>query len=473
MNTLTVLLCKIAGRLLGLIGRGSALPGRIALKINPDIWAFLRPGPTTIYITGTTGKTSISGSLTSLLSQAGYLVANNSKGSNIDVGILTALLMNAQLNGQIKPEIMILEVDERHFKRAVKYFPGNYLLINNLSRDQSARNGHFDIVWQDIKDHIPSDIHLVLNADDIMSHKFSLGHEGPVSYYGLAALAGDNELATSALGNKTSDTISHGLTIDNIHCPVCHSLLAFDVFYYGNIGRYTCPKCDFGRPDPDFLAEIIDNDHIRVINQAHQADENTGQHTNAEIGLGTRPAIKLANSALYTVYNTTATYALASLIGLADEVIISGLNQVSLKVKRLETFAVKGKQVTAMLSKNETPISYNQSLDFIRQAPGTKAVMIGFDVVDDRQDLKDLSWLWDIDFSKINDPSVTKVIAIGNFAYDLALALEYASIDEAIIETYLDSDQLLQAIENQEEVRIYALLYFDLDSKFRRLIGGR
>ena len=79
--------------------------------------------------------------------------------------------------GKIKADVLILEIDERYVKKVIEYIKPNYFIINNLSRDQLARNGHFDIVWEDINAHISSDIHLVLNADDPLISKFSLYHK--------------------------------------------------------------------------------------------------------------------------------------------------------------------------------------------------------------------------------------------------------------------------------------------------------
>ena len=56
---LAVLVCKLSRALIRLLGRGgTAFPGRMALKICPDVLGALSEGVRTILITGTNGKTT-------------------------------------------------------------------------------------------------------------------------------------------------------------------------------------------------------------------------------------------------------------------------------------------------------------------------------------------------------------------------------------------------------------------------------
>ena len=54
----TILICKILRFLAGLMGRGSSMPGKIALKLFPDILSHLKYPDTVIAVTGSNGKTS-------------------------------------------------------------------------------------------------------------------------------------------------------------------------------------------------------------------------------------------------------------------------------------------------------------------------------------------------------------------------------------------------------------------------------
>ncbi|MDD4282615.1 MAG: Mur ligase family protein, partial [Bacilli bacterium] len=296
MKLLIIMMSKFSGILLNKLGRGSVFPGELALKFNKNIMSYFKLPKTTIFITGTTGKTSISGILTNVYNQNGYTVANNSKGSNLELGVLTCLINNSNMFGKITKDILVLEVDERYVKKVIKYIKPNYFIINNLSRDQLARNGHYDIVWDDINNQITDDIHLVLNSDDPLVSKFSLNHKGKITYYGLSK-------------TKHSKKKNNLNNLDIMYCPKCSKRLTFDYFHYGNLGNFKCSSCDFTRPNPDFEAKLIDDYSFKIDNEI----------------------IKMNNSALYNVYNLSASYATAVISNVPKEGIVNALNNLSLK----------------------------------------------------------------------------------------------------------------------------------------------
>ena len=53
-----ILVCKVIRGLAKLMGRGSSLPGKYALKICPDILSELKLPELSIAVTGSNGKTS-------------------------------------------------------------------------------------------------------------------------------------------------------------------------------------------------------------------------------------------------------------------------------------------------------------------------------------------------------------------------------------------------------------------------------
>ena len=101
MKPLIIIGTKIMEKLLNMIGR-DLFYLEIALKLNKNIMSYFKLPKITIFITGTTGKTSISGILTSMYKSNGYKVANNSKGSNLEWGVLTCLIANSNPFGKIK-----------------------------------------------------------------------------------------------------------------------------------------------------------------------------------------------------------------------------------------------------------------------------------------------------------------------------------------------------------------------------------
>ena len=111
----TIAVVKVATKLLKLMGRNAThLPGWLANKLCPDFLGHLEKPETTVYITGTNGKTTVSNLVASVLRENGYDFVNNSSGSNVSEGVISALLDKSTFWGKAKCKLAILEVDERY-----------------------------------------------------------------------------------------------------------------------------------------------------------------------------------------------------------------------------------------------------------------------------------------------------------------------------------------------------------------------
>ena len=427
MKRIIVIIAKITRAILHLLGRGTAFPGKIALKLNKNILTFFEMPKTTIFVTGTTGKTSVVGTIYEVYKNSGYKVVSNIKGSNLLDGVTTAVIEASKINGKTKVDALVIEVDERYVKEVFKFITPKYFIINNLSRDQLARNGHYELVFNEINNSIKEKTHLILNADDPLVVKFGLNKKNKITYYGLK----ENKYSTKK--NKIN-------TLDLAYCPICHKKLVFDYFNYGNLGYYYCPNNDFKRPKCSYEATLLKNSF----------------EVNGDV-------IKLNNDALYNVYNMLACYSVCLIDKLKKEDIVNSLNQLSLKVKRLNEFKINDNKGVVLLSKNETPLSYNQSLEYIKDKKGTKTVAIGFTRISGRYDLKDLSWIYDINFELLKDKSIEKIILIGPFAYDLAVRLKQANIDSKKFLYCLDYQNSLDFCLKNVLGDLYCVLYFDLN----------
>lgn len=428
MNMIIVMLSKIAAFILKKFGRGTAFPGDLALKLNKDILNYFEMPKTTIFVTGTTGKTSVSRTLYELYKNTNVKTVSNVKGSNLIGGVTSAVIEASKLNGKTKVDALIIEIDERYVKKVFKYITPKYFIINNLSRDQLARNGHYELVFNEINNSINKGTHLILNADDPLVVKFGLNKKNKITYYGVKE-------------NKHSTKTNKINTLDLAYCPICHKKLQFDYFNYGNLGKFSCPNNDFNRPDCLYEAELLNNNKFKV-------EDNV---------------ITMNSDAIYNVYNFLACYTVCKLDKMNNEILIEGLNNISKKAKRLTEFEIDGVKGTILLSKNETPLSYNQSLEYVKTKKEKKTVAIGFTRVSGRYDLKDLSWLYDINFELLNDKSVEKIILIGPFAYDIAVRLKQAKIDPKKFVFCLDYKNSLDFCIKNAKGNLYCVVYFDLD----------
>ena len=111
---LAIVVCKL-GRFVGkLIGKGSSMPGKFALKICPDILRRVQLPPHIIAVTGSNGKTSTVEMIATVLRGQGKNVIYNAEGSNQVEGVTTLILTHATLGGKVNADVLLLESDERY-----------------------------------------------------------------------------------------------------------------------------------------------------------------------------------------------------------------------------------------------------------------------------------------------------------------------------------------------------------------------
>ena len=83
-----------------------------------------------------------------------------------------------------------------------------------------------------------------------------------------------------------------------------------------------------------------------------------------------------------------------------------------------------------LLSKHENSISYDRSIDVVVKDPRKVNVMIIVDAISRKYFTSDSSWLWDIDFEKLDLGNVGKIILAGKYCNDLAVRFEAAGITQ-------------------------------------------
>ena len=132
----TIIVCKVLKFVGGLLGKGSSLPGQIALKLCPDILGRIELPKYIVAVTGSNGKTSTVEMIAHILCESGKKVAWNKEGSNQIEGVTTLILGSCTLSGKVKSDILLIESDERFAKYTFKYIIHPYLrgLIQPLAQ---------------------------------------------------------------------------------------------------------------------------------------------------------------------------------------------------------------------------------------------------------------------------------------------------------------------------------------------------
>lgn len=417
---------------------GSVTPGYYASKIDKNILDKIKYPKYVLGITGSSGKGSTTSLVAHILENNGYKVVWNKSGSNLYNAAVTLLLNHTNpFTKKLNADVLLLELDESFIKRIFNKQKLTHLVITNITRDQPARNGHVDLIYDKISSSIDGSTHIIINADDPIVSRLTLTHKGPITTYGI---------------NKTPYSIKKPLsnTIDACYCPSCNTKLKYDYYHYGHIGDYTCPTCNFKRGKVNYVAKDVDLDKQFMT-------------VNGNL-------VHLNKNVFFCCYYTLAAYALCHTIGLSDGQITFELNEDIMESKRMKTLYLGKRSVEMIESKNENALSYLQSINYINQVKGKKTVIMGFDNVSRRYELNDLSWLYDVDFELLNNDSISKIFLIGRFRYDVYARLMYAGIDKSKIIIVDELNKLLDKVKKDSSGKIFTMVCFDMTAIIKKML---
>ncbi|PWT98734.1 MAG: DUF1727 domain-containing protein [Candidatus Melainabacteria bacterium] len=397
-SPLALLTGKVSARAIRLFkaGMGSNLPGRLARQLSPNILMELssqtRLGA--VAVTGTNGKSTTSGILSSILRMAGYKLIHNKQGANLVTGITASLIEAADWKGRIDADYGLFEIDEAALPVVAHEIKLKAVLVTNLFRDQLDRFGELDTTARLIAKGITeNNSKAILNADDpnvsqLVSQKDRL-------FYGIE-LGKDAEPSEKQLAELS-------------YCSECGSEIAYRSVTYGQLGNWYCPQCGHKRPPLDIYASEINLFPSSSTFVLHKE-------------LLWLP-VELRLPGLFNIYNAVAAAAAASMLGVSLETIKDGIKDYSTLFGRSELISLSGKKVLIQLIKN--PAGATQTIRAVTQA---KDVNIVIAINDNLADGRDISWLWDAEFEPLGTIKGNFVVS-GQRAEDMALRLKYAGVE--------------------------------------------
>ena len=389
-------------------GNGSALPGAVALAIDPGALAGLaaRIPPGAVLVTGSNGKGTTCRMLSQVMQAAGLHPIANHEGSNQLAGVTTALLAGAGPARRAAarppsaggPVIGLLEVDEGSCPAVFPQIdrPGA-VVVTNLFRDQLDRYLEPDYVRSLLEGalrSLPAETILVLNADDPR-----LSHLAP-------------ELPNARLYFGVADT-AHGRpgaadpTSDSPRCPRCGGELDYSCVLYAHLGHWSCAGCGLARPVPQVEVSKIDllgpgSSRLQIVTP------------------DTETVLDVPLPGLYNAYNALAAVAAAT-AGRLPGPAVSAIEQVTAGCLRMERIAVPGHDVYLALAKNAN--GYTEVLRTLAGDGQPRWLLLGLNDCAGKQ--PDLSWIWDVDFDALRG-LVPVAATTGSRAQDLAVRLKYA-----------------------------------------------
>ena len=430
---LAIIVCRLIKFIGGLVGKGTSLPGKFALKLCPDVLRRIEMPKTVVAVTGSNGKTSTVEMIASVLQAAGKTVAYNAEGSNQIEGVTTMILSSCTLGGKMKQDVLLIESDERYAKLTFRWFHPTYYVITNLYRDQLTRNGHPEWVFDAIAESIHDDTTLLLNADDPMVSLFGRGRD-KVLWFGL------DHAATA------TDTFS-GAYNDGLYCPVCGKPMVYDYYHFNHVGSYRCTACDFARHATDFTVTGIDLKESRItVNGDNE--------------------IRLAFRSIYNIYNILAAYAVCTLVGVPEAETAKRMSNYILKNGRYVEFTLGSHRGTFLISKHENSISYDMSLKYALAGNKPCSFVIIVDAVSRKYFTSDTSWLWDIDFGQLAGDWVKSIYLCGKYCNDLAIRFSFTDIPAEKIKVFEDIDAACAELRSSGDEQLFAVTCFSDKEKF-------
>ena len=371
---LSTLIGKTVKQAARLRGGGSALPGLVIEKIDPGfITRTLAQIPHgVVVISGTNGKTTTTKIVVELLEAAGLKVFTNRTGSNFSRGVAAALLGEVDMRGRLDADIAVLELDEAWAVKFVQLVPPRYSLLLNVMRDQLDRFGEIDTAAGFLAKIAQATTDtVVLNRDDPRIYRLHQQTAADVAFFGTT----DQLLELM----PTDDALKTGQAQANQTAPA------------------------------DVLLTDIDKQTATF-----QIDE-------------TKHAVRMRLNGVYNLLNAAAALSLVrQIMGEKAELttLLGALSDVAPAFGRGETIVIDGTPIELILVKN--PSGFRLSL--LSFADGTADTIIAIN--DNYADGRDVSWLWDVNVSRLEQVAVVS----GVRAHDMALRLEYDDITPEIIE---------------------------------------
>lgn len=366
------------------MGEGSNIPGKVALRLFPDLLKILVPRYKygLVLITGTNGKTTTTKILVELIKDSGFKVSTNAKGANLLSGIVTSILLDqVSLKQEYAADYGVFEIDEAVLIKSFRLFRPRILVVTNLSRDQLDRYGEVDSIVNRIIDliQVPEyQCQLVLNGNDPNVARIGqiVKPENRI-YFGIKG-----ELASA----------DSGILIE----------------------RDTCAGVEGNSqlPDLNIWADSVKTDYLR----GSRFELGTPNCSPQEV------TIKLPG--VFNILNTLAALAVGVLIGNNLQRMLTVLNNVTPSFGRSECFNYRGASIFLFLVKN--PVGFNHIIHLLSQSHGEKRIL--FLLNDYIADGMDVSWIWDVSVENVwKVPGVKETVTSGTRAGDMALRVKYSN----------------------------------------------
>lgn len=399
-TSVAIAVCKGSHKLMRLLGRTArALPGMIALGIDPKLIERLADGYMTIVITGTNGKTTTTHIVQQAFVNAYGNAAYDPSSTNLEQGIATTLCLDSTVKGEHMSSWAVIECDEGATKTISPAMHPQVMVVTNLYRDQVDR---YD-TWTTARDYIiqaakaSPDTILVLNADCQVTASIADSVTNPVYWFGVSCPVYDEDIA---------DYDEH------VSCINCGEELIFSERTFAHLGNYQCPSCGRAHHQPNITCTAITDRQERSCTLSLTIN-------------GVQHSVEANIRAGYDVYNAVAAVAGLLATGMDEKEVFEALAHFTHAAHRFEIFDVAGTPCRLLLMKNTA--GANQLINMLvseDEIPKHLVCLLGAEIMDGLS----TEWIQDVRWEKICDAD-TQVIVGGPKADDMRKRLLETDVD--------------------------------------------
>ena len=399
--SLAIAVCRATHHVMRLMGRTArALPGMIALAIDPKLISKLSEGHKTIAITGTNGKTTTTHIVQQAVINTYGSAAYDPSSTNLEQGIATTLCLDSTLRGVRKSDWAVIESDEGATKFLLPATKPQVLVVTNLYRDQEDRYTS----WTTARDYIVKaaksspTTKLVLDADCQVTSSIADLVDNRVVWFGV-----DCPVYEEGIGDFD----------ETVTCVECGAELTFGSRTFAHLGNWRCPSCGRVRHAPSIVCTGIDDRQeksctlrLRIGGEEHVVEANV--------------------RAGYDVYNAVAAVAGLLETGMSQEDAFRALAHFTHAAHRFEIFDIDGTPTRLLLMKNTA--GCNQLINILLsegEPPKRLVCLLGAEIMDGVT----TEWIQGVRWEQLVD-SATQVIVGGPRWEDMRDRLLRAGVAE-------------------------------------------
>lgn len=412
---------------------GSAFPGKIVESLDPDFLArSLAQLPLgVILVSGTNGKTTTTRMIASMLTDQGFRVFTNPTGSNFTRGVVSALLGEVSATGHLDADIAVLELDEAYAVHFVKQVKPRFSLLLNVMRDQLDRFGEIDNTAR-LLSHVAAATTgtVILNREDrrIADLSQCVPEDTAVRYFGLSddlksAFPSDDDMHSDT--KASSDSEDHRSSVNESTTAELKTP-DYKTSAQADGSEQSGQRIDVSGEELmlPMGTPVADVTLVAVGKQYAQFEMD---------GVTSGTSVKLEG--LYNLFNAAAALTVVRAVQRSSDTqrdidnknLLNSLSSVTPAFGRGEIIDFHGTSVELVLVKN--PMGFRLALQSFDPLGYDTMIVINDEFADGR----DMSWLWDVDFSSLKEEGVAVVSGVR--AWDMALRLEYDQVPVTAVDT--------------------------------------